>query len=612
MRGIWLPISVAVVLRVVYWLQVRDEAWFIAPGTDPAFYLTWAKTILAGEGARYVPFPRAPLYPYILAGMIKLFGTHWIFPRLLNLAADLATVAVLHRLGRRLGGEGTARTAALLFAVTGSAVYFTGEILMTSLATALASVLLLILTDLWLNPRPAPAAWGGILIGVTALLRPNILSLLPFTVIALVVLLRKRGAGLRKTLTTTAVHIVCALAVLAPVTAANWNAARELIPVSLQGGVNFYIGNARGASGWASWLPGAGAAWNEFDAEHIAEADAGRSLAPHEVSTVLWRKGMQEIEAAPGAWAALTVKKALLLLGVREIGNNRPLTLARESSPLIRLLFLISLGLMLPLALVGLGASFRRHEVQAVLFYLLTFGGTLLTFFVNSRYRMPLVPAVCLLAALGIVRLLGAVRAKAFPLRAAALLAIGLAVALPNWSGETFELPVQAQYVAGNALLRLGRAREAINKYRRALELDPHFPELHLNYGAALMAVGDTTSAELQFRCELNNNPHSAKALNNLGVIAEGRGRIDEAQGFYQRAVETDPWLEDARINLCRFFIHQTKSSPNDPRPWLGLAVVAGLVYRWDDARRMLTEALQRDPNYAPARQLLKAIEGKE
>ena len=126
-----LLVLLTIVVRVVYWLQVRDEAWFLAPGMDPEFYLKWAADIANGGGSSYLPFPRAPLYPYLLAAIQTLFGKGWLPPRLLNLTADVISTVLVFHAGLRLGGLKAARYAALLFAVSGAAVYYSGEILMT-------------------------------------------------------------------------------------------------------------------------------------------------------------------------------------------------------------------------------------------------------------------------------------------------------------------------------------------------------------------------------------------------------------------------------------------------------------------------------------------------
>ncbi len=612
MTGLIIPIILTIAIRIIYWVQVHDEAWFIAPGTDPAFYLDWARAILAGKGSLFIPFPRAPLYPYLLAGIQHLFGTGWLWLRLPNLLADICTVSLIYRLTCKISGKRTAIISSSLFALSGAAIYFTGEILMTSLATALFMVFLTVFINIYNKPHVITAIITGLLIGVISLLRPNMLALLPFTVAIIAVHCYKTRVKPIRTTLLSASHLIAAIVILIPVTITNWQTTHQLIPVSQQGGVNFYIGNARGAAGWASWLPGAGATWTDEDAHRIAEEYAGKPLKTSEVSSQLWLKGFHEIMAAPFSWMRLMLKKTLLLVNYREIGNNRPLSLAKEASPMLRWLFPVSIGLMLPFAMVGFLAIRKQRNAQLLLILGSLYAATLLIFFITSRYRMPLTPVFCIFAGIGISAIIDSIRNKKTEISIITALVIGAVIAIPNWAGDKYEEPVQAEYIAGNALMRVGRVNEAIARYEKARQMAPNFPELHLNYGAALMETGNLNAAKIEFQAELENNPHSAKAMNNLGVIEEKSGSIYAAQQYYQEAFETAPHLEDARINLVRIYRMQTLSNPNDPKPWYGMAVVAGMVGDWRNAKSMLKESLKRNPKYQPAVDLLREINLRE
>ena len=611
-RRLWLLIALCIIVRVVYWLQVSDEAWFLAPGTDPEFYSNWAEAILAGHASDYIPFPRAPLYSYLIAGIMWIFGSGWLWIRLLNLTFDVITMLLIYRFGMLTGDRRLSSIAAILFALSGAAVYFSGETLMTSLAVSLTMTFLLSLVLAWRENKLKYWILSGLLLGLAALLRPNMLLIAPFSALMIGVHSRRSKSTSRVLIKRVLPHLAAVVIILAPVTIVNLRASGEFVPISLQGGVNFFIGNARGVTGWSSTLPGFGAAWEDSDAAQLAEDNSGRFLTPPQVSSQFWRMGWHEIKAAPFEWITLLVKKSLLLTNIREIGNNRPLTLAREGSLLIKLLFLISVGTLFPFALVGIRRYWKRIEFKGMLIFSLIISGSLLLFFVNSRYRMPLLPIVSLFAAVGIISLWDRLRGRTVDFRDLILLAVGFLVAVPNWFGDTFEEPAQVEYVAGNALMRMGDHREAIERYQKGLKFDPVFNELHLNYGVALLNTGDTLSAREEFLTELENNPNNAKALNNLGVVSEGSGDVRDAQAYYQWALEANPRLEDARINLSRIYLRQTKERPGDPQPWQGLAVIAAMSRQWKDTHLLLSEALRRDPFYQPSLDLLKALEMKE
>ena len=176
-------VCVAVILRIIYWLFVRNEAWFTDPGMDPAFYTAWADAILSGQGKDFLPFPRAPLYPYILAIIRGIFGDGWLYPRLLNLIADVFTILIIFKLTMRIHDYRTGIIATILFTISGASIYYSGEILMTPLATACAVVLIYSLIILWDRPTVPMASLSGALLAILSLLRPNALVLLPASAI---------------------------------------------------------------------------------------------------------------------------------------------------------------------------------------------------------------------------------------------------------------------------------------------------------------------------------------------------------------------------------------------------------------------------------------------
>ena len=534
----------ASLLRVGYWLQAAREPWFVFPEVDPEFYTRWADAIGAGRAAEYIPFPRAPLYAYLLAGIRTVLGTAWIWPRLLNLGFDWITIVTVFALGRRLGGLTTARIAAALVAVSGASVYFSGEVLMTSCATALAALTTLLLANCLASPSPRGGALTGVSLALWALLRPHALLLVPCTF----TLLRPwRG---RQHAASAGAHLLGVLLPLLPLTVVNYSASRALVPVTLQGGVNFYIGNARGADGWSALLPGVGGAWQEADAQRLAEQHAGRPLAPAAVSHLFWRLGLAEIDADPAAWLRLLGRKLLLLVNRREMGNNRPLVLAVQVAPQMAVLFFFSLGLVFPLALLGWNRTRGQAENTALGAIAVVYAGSLLLFFVNARFRLPLLPAVAVFAAAGVTALAPVLRAPRAAWRALLWIGAGACIAFPPWGMWSHDEMVQAHYVAGNAWLRRQHAREALQRYDQGLALDPGFPDLNLNRGIALSMLGDLPGAAQSFQRELALDPANARAWNNLGVLAEKRQEWTRAEECYRRALNGTPGQEDARRNL--------------------------------------------------------------
>ena len=70
---------------------------------------------------------------------------------------------------------------------------------------------------------------------------------------------------------------------------------------------------------------------------------------------------------------------------------------------------------------------------------------------------------------------------------------------------------------------------EAINEFRKAVEIDPAFVEAHTNLGIFLAQGGSSEEAVSHLRQALTIDPTFANAQNTLGNILADRGESDKA-----------------------------------------------------------------------------------
>lgn len=95
---------------------------------------------------------------------------------------------------------------------------------------------------------------------------------------------------------------------------------------------------------------------------------------------------------------------------------------------------------------------------------------------------------------------------------------------------------------------------EARDAYRRALELDAHHADAHVNLGRLLQEQGLVEEAERHYRLALHDNPDHATAAFNLGIALEDLGRPGDAIAAYRAALSADPRLADAHFNVARLY----------------------------------------------------------
>lgn len=79
-----------------------------------------------------------------------------------------------------------------------------------------------------------------------------------------------------------------------------------------------------------------------------------------------------------------------------------------------------------------------------------------------------------------------------------------------------------------------------MDTYRRAIELQPNFPDAYCNLANALKEKGQVDDAEDCYNTALALCPTHADSLNNLANIKREQGFTEEAVRLYQKALEVD------------------------------------------------------------------------
>ena len=103
----------------------------------------------------------------------------------------------------------------------------------------------------------------------------------------------------------------------------------------------------------------------------------------------------------------------------------------------------------------------------------------------------------------------------------------------------------------GNILHDMGRFEEAEASYRRAVSINPFIPDVFNNLGVVLRDMGRFEEAEASYRRAIALNPRYPEAFNNLGTVLQGLGRLEEAEASYRRAMELNPLSGEAAANLA-------------------------------------------------------------
>ncbi|HEU4401617.1 MAG TPA: tetratricopeptide repeat protein [Candidatus Polarisedimenticolia bacterium] len=601
-RPLAVVLIAALLFRAVYLvLYARGSIFFDGLILDSQVYDAWARAIAGGQWLGSEAFYFPPLYPYLLAVAFRLFGHSFILIYLGQAFLGLINIALIHAIGSRTCGPRVGLLAAAGAALYAPLPFFETKLLTTTLGLTLDLVALWLLVRAEDRSRAGGGgtAWllAGLLIGLAAVCLPAtvILALLYAGALTLKALVARGGGaekGSARGAPAAALLLAGTFLGLSPVLAHNLYVAGDPLLLSGQGGITFYQGNHKGALGLYSVVPGfSGAPERQAEEEKaIAERETGKTLRRSQVSAYFLGRGLAFITGSPGAWLALEARKAGALLGDYEASTEYSLYLEREQVPWLYLA-------CLPFAAIagaGLaGLIFDRRTTRrggaALGIYTLHAAAVPLLFYVSSRYRMPLVPALLIYGALFVDRTLDAMRqGAALPVARARALAAALGVALVSFfplGAPMVTAEANVHYNIGNLLAERGRHEEAIAEFDRSLAEWPENSYALINRGNSLDRLGREDEALASYRRAEEADPRFFKTYQAQGVILHRRGRLAEEEAVYRRGLA---------------------AGGAEARYLLGL--VLGQQGRSEEALRAFEEAVRINPRHAHAQARLGAL----
>ncbi len=311
----WIVLAALAVRLVVIAFLYPEQ---LAAGRDhwPFAYETGriARSIATGQGFSSPLFentgPTAfltPVYPYILAGIFKIFGVYTKAAALamLSLQALLSALTCIPVFfyARTSFGEKVAHWSAWAWAVFPYGVYFPAErIWSTCLSTLLLS--LIFLAALRMDERNGIRAWLGFgaLFGITALTDPVVMSVFPLLLAWMCYRLYQRGADWMKPAAAAVLGLVVCVA---PWFVRNYRTFHQFVPFRDTLGMELLIGNNGDTS---HWRPAQIGPWhNPADWEQFKRLGELRYMARDREQAVAF------IREHPASFAATSVRRFIYL-----------------------------------------------------------------------------------------------------------------------------------------------------------------------------------------------------------------------------------------------------------------------------------------------------------
>ena len=166
----------------------------------------------------------------------------------------------------------------------------------------------------------------------------------------------------------------------------------------------------------------------------------------------------------------------------------------------------------------------------------------------------------------------------------------------------------------GQVLEAEGQIAEAIDTYRRAVELDPRYAEALLNLAQAYLRADEVEAAADAIGRALPLRPRSAAAHAIQARIHLREGSWSQAVAGFQRALDLHPGAAGARGELGyaylmagdlrrarAFTVEELERDPELEWGWLNLGVIAFREGDLTEAAKFYQRAIDADPAYVDA-----------
>jgi hypothetical protein len=396
-----------VILVAAFGLRIAAVLLFQhAPESDELAYHSMAQSLVAGQGIIDIAGNRAMYnvgYPlFVLAPLYAVIGDDPLAPRIVHCLLGIATVFLCWGLAREAGAALVGRLFTAVFVaaylpLSVYAVYLFKENLMTPLVVGLLWAAL----RFYRLPTRTVAALVGALLGLLALTGNAALCL-----IAPVAWIMWSSPATRgRAVGAFALATVCAGIVVTPWMVRNLEAVGAPV-LNTNGGFNLYLGNNPAANGLFISIA---------DTPRAATWPSLRRQGEVFASSVLRADAVAWIRANPDHFAELAIRKAgYFWTPPLHSGQGPQSTIER----IVRGAWAIEYLALCVLALGALCfAGLRSRPSMALWLSLLCFTAVHMLFYVAFRYREPIMPLVCTLAALTVEQLLLVGRRKVATLR---------------------------------------------------------------------------------------------------------------------------------------------------------------------------------------------------
>jgi len=566
----------AIALRACYAWLAHSQGFFPDLFLDSQHYADIARAIAEGRGAGDGAYVMSPLYPYFLSLFIGADGelaVWWV--RGVQMGSGVISCLLITSLARHTaehwgGGILAGWIAGITSAVYGPLIHYETSILvevMQGFTFILALWMLVVLRARFTQRAAQIAIWfgAGLLLGLAAGFRPVALLMVAISVLVFLFIEWLQSKSFRKILLPCLLLCIGTSCAVLPFTIRNYVVAKEFVLLSAYGGMNFWIGNHKAATGLFNTPPDYGFALDPIGVE-VARKNTGMELSQKEASAWWSDRALTDIKEDPVRWLGLYGRKMFLFLHHREIpqlGNDFH-WFEKKAWPLqfpLNALPLLLLALTFPVTLLLV----QREALTKILLpysWLLVYIAGISLFFITGRYRTPIMPVVFVLAsAHGAILIQQLFSAKKYMISMVMIIALLLLTfVLTKTFNQSRWLPASSLVTGlverqqGMAAFNQKKFNEAEQWYRKSLAIKDN-AITRGNLANALKAQGKINEAEKEYLKALEAAPKDHVAWYNLGnLYRDYQKDYLRAAEYYEKSIALNRKFAEPYLNLALLY----------------------------------------------------------
>ncbi len=605
----------AAFVRAVYLYDSSDNPTFFAPVVDSLTYDQIARGLIKTGSLTYEFFWQPLFYPLFLSLIYKLSNSSILMAKIVQMLLGSVTPVLAYFLGKKLFSKTVGVLSGVFIALYMPLVFYDGELLATGWAALWAVTLMLTL----IKTAEKPTLWSCFALGLFAALsiitRPEFL---PFSIAAfiwLVLIWIRRQKNPKKTVFYLSLLLAGFFSIASPVLFLSHHLMGKASLVPYSGGLNLYIGNNPNYKETINIRPGR--TWQK-----LTELPANYGIKDtFKQDRFFLDKALDYIHTQPASFLKGLLYKSALFLSSRETPRNLDIYIFRKWSSLLKIglwklgRFGFPFGLLLPLAVTGLIFNWRKVCAPLWLFLIL-YPASIILVFVASRYRIPTIPLIAVLAAAGCTTIWHLFQSRnwvklIFALLIILTIAISSSLAGP-FCTEQLNYEPELYYFLADSLYKHGRTEDAIAAYSTAVTLKDDYAEAHSNLALLLAKTGRLDDAIEHYRSAIKFDPNNADLYEDLGAALFKQGQVDNAIEYYRKAIEIEPDKATAydRLGTASFRLNRVSEAlqyyskaieldPNNPVPQNNIGNVLVLQGQFNQALEHYETSLRLKPDDA-------------